>query len=76
MGRDCASEHAPIVLAGASHRTRPGAALGSHTLPACSRELPPVFVATERAAFDCLAIARIAGFHSPMGMVMLSERKS
>jgi hypothetical protein len=41
---------------------------------ACSwRESPPVFVATERAAFDCLAIARIAGFDSQMGMVMLSR---
>ena len=27
----------------------------------------------ERAAFDSLAIARIAGFDSPMGMVLLSR---
>jgi hypothetical protein len=30
MGRDCASERRSIALAEASHRTRPGAALGSH----------------------------------------------
>lgn len=35
--------------------------------------LAGLFVAMERAAFDCLAIARIAGFDSPMGMVMLSR---
>jgi hypothetical protein len=35
--------------------------------------LAGLFVAMERAAFDCLGIARIAGFDSPMGMVMLSR---
>jgi hypothetical protein len=35
--------------------------------------LAGLFVAMERAAFDCLRIARIAGFDSPMGAVMLSR---
>lgn len=35
--------------------------------------LAGLFVAMERAAFDCLAIARIAGFDSPMGMVLLGR---
>jgi hypothetical protein len=35
--------------------------------------LAGLFVAMERAAFDCLRIARIAGFESPMGAVMLSR---
>jgi hypothetical protein len=35
--------------------------------------LAGLFVAMERAAFDCLKIARLAGFDSPMGAVMLSR---
>lgn len=35
--------------------------------------LAGLFVAMERAAFDCLAIARLAGFDSPMGAVMLGR---
>jgi hypothetical protein len=35
--------------------------------------LAGLFVAMERAAFDCLAIARIAGFDSLMGMMQLGR---
>jgi hypothetical protein len=35
--------------------------------------LSGLFVAMERAAFDCLRLARLAGFDSPMGAVMLSR---
>jgi hypothetical protein len=35
--------------------------------------LAGLFVAMERAAFDCLRLARLAGFESPMGAVMLSR---
>jgi hypothetical protein len=35
--------------------------------------LAGLFVAMERSAFDCLRLARIAGFDSPMGAVMLSR---
>jgi hypothetical protein len=35
--------------------------------------LAGLFVAMERAAFDCLSIARLAGFDSPLGMTMLGR---
>jgi hypothetical protein len=35
--------------------------------------LAGLFVAMERAAMDCLRLARLAGFDSPMGAVMLSR---
>ena len=73
MGRDCASERRSIALAVANHRPGRGPRWGRINAACCSRESPPVFVAAERAAFDCLTSARIAGFDSPMGMVMLSR---
>jgi hypothetical protein len=35
--------------------------------------LAGLFVATERMAFDCMRLARLAGLDSPVGMVMLSR---
>jgi hypothetical protein len=35
--------------------------------------LAGLFVAMERAAFDCLAIARLAGLDTPMGAVMVAR---